>query len=61
MYTLLIVDDERDIREGLARYFPWESVGFTVEGTYEGGQQALERVAAGGSRHWNGWRSGASL
>ena len=48
MYTLLIVDDERDIREGLARYFPWESVGFTVEGTYEGGQQALERVAAGG-------------
>ena len=48
MYTLLIVDDERDIREGLARYFPWESVGFTVEGTYEGRQQALERVAAGG-------------
>lgn len=48
MYTLLIVDDEKDIREGLARYFPWESVGFTVEGTYESGQAALERVAEGG-------------
>jgi two-component system, response regulator YesN len=48
MYRLLIVDDEDDIRQGLARFFPWEEVGFEVAGTAENGKQAFELVAAGG-------------
>ena len=42
MYKLLIVDDEYEIRVGLANYFPWDSVGFVVIGTCENGQQALD-------------------
>lgn len=42
MYKLLIVDDEYEIRVGLANYFPWDSVGFEVVGTCENGVAALE-------------------
>jgi YesN/AraC family two-component response regulator len=48
MYRLLIVDDEDDIRRGLAEFFPWAEVGFEVVGTAENGRQALELVKAGG-------------
>jgi YesN/AraC family two-component response regulator len=48
MYRLLIVDDEEDIRRGLAELFPWGEIGFEVAGTAENGRQAFELVAAGG-------------
>jgi YesN/AraC family two-component response regulator len=48
MYRLLIVDDEEDIRRGLAELFPWEEIGFEVAGTAENGRQAFDLVAAGG-------------
>ena len=48
MYRLLIVDDEEDIRRGLAEFFPWGEIGFEVAGTAENGKQALEMVLAGG-------------
>jgi two-component system, response regulator YesN len=48
MYRLLIVDDEDDIRRGLAEFFPWSEIGFEVAGTAENGKQALEMVMAGG-------------
>lgn len=48
MYRLLIVDDEEDIRRGLAGFFPWEEIGFEVAGTAENGRQAFDLVAAGG-------------
>ena len=48
MYRLLIVDDEEDIRRGLAELFPWAETGFEVAGTAENGRQAFELVAAGG-------------
>jgi two-component system response regulator YesN len=48
MYRLLIVDDEEDIRRGLAELFPWEEIGFEVAGTAENGRQAFELVSAGG-------------
>ena len=41
MYKLLIVDDEYEIRIGLANYFPWDSVGFQVAGVCENGLDAL--------------------
>lgn len=48
MYRLLIVDDEEDIRRGLADFFPWEEIGFLVVGTAENGKQALDIVSSGG-------------
>ena len=48
MYRLLIVDDEEDIRRGLAELFPWAEIGFEVVATAENGRQAFELVAAGG-------------
>ncbi len=47
MYRLLIADDEEDIRRGLATYFPWEEIGFSVCGAVENGREALELVRRG--------------
>lgn len=44
MYRLIIVDDEYEIRNGLSRYFPWESIGFTVAGVFENGKDALKYI-----------------
>lgn len=41
MYSLLLVDDEKDILEGYAAYFPWAEAGFTVAATASSGQEAL--------------------
>jgi two-component system, response regulator YesN len=40
--TLLIVDDDEIIREGLVRNIPWEENGFTVIGTARNGKEGLE-------------------
>jgi two-component system response regulator YesN len=47
MYRLLIVDDEEDIRRGLAEFFPWDEIGFEVVATAENGKAALGIVRAG--------------
>ncbi|TCL62563.1 AraC family two component transcriptional regulator [Hydrogenispora ethanolica] len=44
MYKLLIVDDEYQIRNGLATYFPWNEIGFEVVGQAENGIKALEFI-----------------
>ncbi len=44
MYRLIIVDDEFEIRNGLSRYFPWDSVGFEVAATFEDGKAALDYI-----------------
>ena len=44
MYKLLIVDDEYQIRNGLATYFPWNEIGFEVMGQVENGIKALEFI-----------------
>jgi len=41
MYTLVIVDDEKELLEGLSNYFPWESTGFQVVGAFGDGRSAL--------------------
>jgi YesN/AraC family two-component response regulator len=41
MYTLIIVDDEPVVREGLALHFPWEKYGFKVQEVFVGPQKAL--------------------
>ena len=44
MYRLIIVDDEFEIRNGLSRYFPWESVGFEVAAVFENVRGALDYI-----------------
>jgi two-component system, response regulator YesN len=44
MYSLLIVDDEEEIRNALALYFPWNEWGFEVVHVAEDGSQALDYV-----------------
>ena len=43
-HKLMIVDDEPIICNGLAEYFPWESLGFVVVARLENGRQALEYI-----------------
>lgn len=42
MYHLIIVDDEFEIRNGLSRYFPWQSVGFETTAVFENARAALD-------------------
>ena len=42
MYKLLVVEDEMEMREGLACHFPWEDLGFRCVGACENGFAALE-------------------
>jgi len=44
MYKIIIVDDEKNIRDRLAHFFPWGEVGFEVVGTAENGVHALELI-----------------
>ena len=44
MYKLLIAEDEKIIRNGLAKGIPWESVGFEVVFLAENGQKAIEYI-----------------
>ena len=45
-YRVLLVDDEEDIRVGISRKMDWESLGFTLVGEAENGQEALELAEA---------------
>lgn len=42
MYRLIIIDDEREISRGFAQYFPWESLGFQVVGTFARAKEAID-------------------
>lgn len=44
MFKVLIVDDEKHIRERLTHFFPWSDVGFEVIGSAEHGRDALEMM-----------------
>lgn len=44
MYTIIVADDEEEIRRALIRRVDWESVGFSVIGEAENGVEALELV-----------------
>jgi YesN/AraC family two-component response regulator len=44
MYKLLIADDDYEIRNGLCKYFPWDSIGFHVVGDAENGQEAYDFI-----------------
>ena len=44
MYTLIIADDEQEIREGLAQLIDWESLGDKCMGTATNGHEALQLI-----------------
>lgn len=44
MYKLIIVDDEKNIREGLAECYPWEELGFEVAAVLPDGKSAMEYI-----------------
>ena len=46
MYKLLIVDDEKQVREGLKRLLPWQDYGITIIGEAINGREALEIIKA---------------
>lgn len=44
MYTVVVADDEEEIRRGIVRKVKWEELGFRVVGEAENGIEALELV-----------------
>jgi len=42
MYKILLVDDESEIRNALANYFPWSSLGYEVAHDCKNGKDALD-------------------
>lgn len=44
MYTVIVADDEPELRRSLIERTPWEQCGFTVVGEAENGVEALELV-----------------
>ncbi|MCR4708396.1 MAG: helix-turn-helix domain-containing protein [Clostridiales bacterium] len=42
MYTMIVVDDEREIRKGFCTYFPWEKIGFSILADFSSAQAADE-------------------
>ncbi len=44
MYTVIVADDEEELRRALIRRVDWESIGFSVAGEAENGMEALELV-----------------
>lgn len=44
MYTVVVADDEEELRRAIIRRVDWESIGFLVVGEAENGAEALELV-----------------
>ena len=42
LYKVILVDDEEEVREAIRKRINWEEIGFTVAGTAENGEDALE-------------------
>ena len=46
LYKVILVDDEEEVREAIRKRINWEEIGFTVAGTAENGEEALELAEA---------------
>ena len=42
MYSMIIIDDEPKIAEGMAQLFPWQNIGFQVMASFTSAREALE-------------------
>jgi YesN/AraC family two-component response regulator len=43
-YRLIIIDDEKEISSGFARFFPWKDLGFEITGQFSGARSALQYI-----------------
>ena len=46
LYSILLADDEEEVRKGIIRKIDWENLGFQVVGDAENGEEALEKNRA---------------
>ncbi|WP_248925088.1 helix-turn-helix domain-containing protein [Paenibacillus hamazuiensis] len=46
MYSVILVDDEDEVREGIKRKINWDSCGFRLAGDYDNGRDALGAIDA---------------
>lgn len=46
LYKMMIVDDEAEVREGIAHKIDWKAVGFEIVADAENGRDALEKAEA---------------
>lgn len=44
MYTIIMIDDEDEVREGIKKKTNWEACGFQLVGDYDNGRDAYEAV-----------------
>ena len=44
LYRIILVDDEEEVRKSIIRKIDWQTVGFTVVGDAENGEDALEKI-----------------
>ncbi|MFD0715847.1 response regulator [Paenibacillus sp. GCM10027626] len=47
MYSVMLVDDEAVLRNGMRNFIPWQELGFQVVAEAENGIKALERLSQG--------------
>ncbi|MBQ9008398.1 MAG: helix-turn-helix domain-containing protein [Clostridia bacterium] len=47
MYTMIVVDDESEIRHGFCNFVPWSDIGFSIVADFSGAQEADDYL----SRH----------
>lgn len=46
MYRLVIIDDEKEIANGISNLFPWEKIGFQVAAVFSDSRKALDYIKA---------------
>ena len=44
LYSIILVDDEEEVRKSIIKQIDWESAGFKVVGDAENGEEALEKI-----------------
>lgn len=44
LYSIILVDDEEEVRKSIIKQIDWESAGFQVAGDAENGEDALEKI-----------------
>ena len=44
LYSIILVDDEEEVRKSIIKQIDWETTGFKVVGDAENGEEALEKI-----------------
>ena len=44
LYSIILVDDEEEVRKSIIKKIEWQSAGFHVVGDAENGEDALEKI-----------------